>query len=65
MCQTYLQWRSSALECFPIQSTNSFLPLSEVYLYYSNDETTEQKSVTSHYHVLTIQEVEYRHVLQI
>ena len=54
----YLQWRASALECFPIQSTNFFLPLSGVYLYYYNAETTKLKIVTIHYHALTVQGVE-------
>ena len=63
--RTYLQWRASALEYFTIQPTNSFLPLSGVYLYYSNAETTEWKIVTSHYHALTIQGVDYCHILQI
>ena len=63
--KSYLQWRSLALEFFPIQLTNPFLPLSGVYLYYSNAEITEQKSVTSHYHALTVHGVDYRHVLQI
>ena len=56
--KSYLQWRASALECFPIQPTNSFLPLSRVYLYYSNAKTTELKIVTSHCHALTVQGVE-------
>ena len=51
----YLQWRASALECFPIQPTIPFLPLSGVYLYYSSVEITKLKIVTSHYHALTIQ----------
>ena len=50
----YLQWRASALECFPTQPT-PFLPLSGMYLYYSNAETTDLKIVTSHYHALTVQ----------
>ena len=52
--KSYLQWRASARECFPIQPTNSFLPLSGVYLYYSSADTTELKIVISHNHVLTI-----------
>ena len=47
----YLQWRASALECFPIQPT-PLLPLLGVYLYNSNVETTNLKIVTGHYHVL-------------
>ena len=49
--KSYLQWRASSLECFPIQPT-LFLPLSGVYLYYSNAETTNLKIVTGHYHTL-------------
>ena len=62
--KSYLQWRASALECFPIQPT-LFLPLPRVYLYNSNAETTKQKSVTSHNHALTVQGVDYCDVLQI
>ena len=53
----YLQWRASALECFAIQPT-PFLPLSGVYLYDSNAETIDLKTVTSHYHALIVQWVE-------
>ena len=38
--KSYLQWRASARECFPIQPTNSLLCLSGVYLYYSSADTS-------------------------
>ena len=43
---------------FPNPTNSPFLPLSGVYLYYSNAETIELKIVTSHYHMLTVQGVE-------
>ena len=60
-----LQMGASDRECFPIQFTNSFLPLSGVFLYNPTTDTTELKIVTSHYHALTVQGVDYRHLLQI
>ena len=51
--KSYLQWRALALECSPIQPT-PLLPLSGVYLYNSNVETTNLKIVTGHYHELTV-----------
>ena len=59
-----LQMGASAQDCFPIQFTNPFLPLSGAFLYNPIAKTTEQKAVTSHHQALTVQRVEYHHILQ-
>ena len=59
------KWGASARECFPIQFTNSFLPLLGAFLYNPTAETTKLNIVTSHHHVLIVQGVDYHHVLQI
>ena len=55
---------ASARDCFPIQFTNSFLPLSGAF-YNPNAETTELKVVTSLHQALTVKRVDYRHVFTI
>ena len=60
-----LQMGASAQDCFPIQFTNSFLPLLGAFLYNPNAETTESKTVISCHLALTVQRVDYRHILQI
>ena len=60
-----LQMEASSRDCFPIQFTISFLPLSGAFLYNPTAETIKLKSVTSRHQALTVQGVEYHHVLQI
>ena len=57
-----LQMGASARNCFPIQFTNSFLPLLGAFLYNPIAETTELKAVTSNHQALTVQGVDYRHI---
>ena len=61
----FYKWGASAQECFPIQFTNSFLPLSGAFLYNPIAETIELKIVTSCHQVLIVQGVDYFHILQI
>ena len=61
----FYKWGASARECFPIQFTNSFLPLSGAFLYNPIVETTKLKAVTSCHQALTMQGVDYHHILQI
>ena len=60
-----LQMGASTRDCFPIQFSNPFLPLSGSFLYNPNAETTESKIVTIRHSALTVQRVGYRHILQI
>ena len=54
--------QASTRDCFPIQFSNSFLPLSRAFLYNPNVETIESKTVTSFHPALTVQRVDYRHI---
>ena len=60
-----LQKGASARDCFPIQFTNSFLPLSGAFLYNPIARPAELKAITSHHQALPVQRVDYCHVLQI
>ena len=64
--KSYLQRRASTLEGFSQPSKSQpFLPLSGAFLYNPIAETTELESVTSRHQALTVQGVDYRHILQI